>query len=449
MVQTNFTTLQEKKQMVITFTDKPVTAWGGLILFSKYSQQIGLVEKLKSSIPFILTSPNATKPEDTMLSFIVGVLVGSKRFRHLEILRRDKIVKKLMDIKRYPTDATFTRFFRRFGQREIEEMFPKLFNWQLNSVPKREDGYTLDLDSSVFERYGKQEGAKKGYNPKKRGRPSHHPLLAVLSSANVVVHGWLRSGNTKSSRGAKEFLTETLSIIPKQIEISAIRGDSGFCDGNFLDFLESENVSKPYAIGMKFTGRLQAKTTLITTWQKVAEGIEIGEVFYQADSWNKSRRIIIIREHVPELEVARGRKLFDDPEYVYQAIITNKSGSGYEIWQFYRGRADTENRIKELKWDYGVNGFCMKKFFPTEAVFRMICFIHNLIQEFQKGLKLSGRKTLSTIRTTIFALGAILGKIGHKEVIRLSISGWQKEKFLSWLKAVFYSQKANCVAVET
>ena len=32
----------------------------------------------------------------------------------------------------------------------------------------------LDLDSTVFERYGRQEGSLRGYNPRKHGRPSHH-----------------------------------------------------------------------------------------------------------------------------------------------------------------------------------------------------------------------------------------------------------------------------------
>jgi len=36
------------------------------------------------------------------------------------------------------------------------------------------------MDSVVFERYGRQQGARKGHNPKKHGRPSHHPLLAVF-----------------------------------------------------------------------------------------------------------------------------------------------------------------------------------------------------------------------------------------------------------------------------
>src|SRR5438876_12452854 len=65
----------------------------------------------------------------------------------------------------------------------------------MERLPEREGGYSLDLDSTVFERYGRQEGALKGPNPRKHGRPSHHPLLAVLAEAHFILHGWLRSGN--------------------------------------------------------------------------------------------------------------------------------------------------------------------------------------------------------------------------------------------------------------
>ena len=34
----------------------------------------------------------------------------------------------------------------------------------------------------MLTRYGIQDGARKGYNPKKRGRPSHHPLIAFLGA---------------------------------------------------------------------------------------------------------------------------------------------------------------------------------------------------------------------------------------------------------------------------
>jgi hypothetical protein len=67
-------------------------------------------------------------------------------------------------------------------------------------------GIQSGLDSTVFERYGQQQGALRGPNPRKHGRPSHHPLVAVLAEAHFLLHGWLRSGNCGTARGAVEFL---------------------------------------------------------------------------------------------------------------------------------------------------------------------------------------------------------------------------------------------------
>jgi hypothetical protein len=75
-------------------------------------------------------------------------------------------------------------------------------------------GYSLDLDSTIFSRHGtQQQGAARGYNPRRPGRLSHHPLLAVLAEANFVLHSWLRCGNTGASQGATQFLSEAHSLL--------------------------------------------------------------------------------------------------------------------------------------------------------------------------------------------------------------------------------------------
>src|SRR3989449_10617055 len=72
--------------------------------------------------------------------------------------------------------------------------------------PRR--GLQFGFGFTVFERYGQQQEALKGPNPRKHGRPSHHPLLAVLAEAHFILHGWLRSGNCGTARGGGEFLKE-------------------------------------------------------------------------------------------------------------------------------------------------------------------------------------------------------------------------------------------------
>jgi hypothetical protein len=71
--------------------------------------------------------------------------------------------------------------------------------------------------STVFERYGHQQGALRGPNPRKHGRPSHHPLVAVLAEAHFLLHGWLRSGNCSAARARGGGVFEgTLALLPEK-----------------------------------------------------------------------------------------------------------------------------------------------------------------------------------------------------------------------------------------
>jgi len=83
-----------------------------------------------------------------------------------------------------PHDDTIRNSVCRFGMGQVQRLFEPLAEWQMQRLPQRADGYTLDLDSTVFERYGQQRGLAQRTQPRKHGRPSHHPLLAVLSEAH-------------------------------------------------------------------------------------------------------------------------------------------------------------------------------------------------------------------------------------------------------------------------
>jgi len=51
----------------------------------------------------------------------------------------------------------------------------------------------------------------------------------------------------------------------------------------------------------------------------LGDGIEIGEALYQSPLWDKPRRMVMIRQHIPIRPKATGRvlKLFQD-EGIYQ-----------------------------------------------------------------------------------------------------------------------------------
>jgi hypothetical protein len=99
-----------------------------------------------------------------------------------------------------------------------------------------------------------------------------------------------------------------------------------------------------------------------------------------------------------------------------------------------------------LKHGFGADGFCSQRFWATEAALRAICLLYNLIEAFQGALAAPVRRTLSTLRVTVFACGAILGRDGRQAVLRLSrTTAWQ-QWFLAQLQRLL-TGVSNCNAV--
>jgi hypothetical protein len=155
---------------------------------------------------------------------MLSVLAGARRFAQTSLLRADVALHALLGISRFPVDDTIRNFFKRFDQGQCQRFFSGLWNWQLERLPECGLGYSLDLDSTVFERYGHQQGALRGPNPRKHGRPSHHPLVAVLAEAHFLLHGTWRSGISQGGPGA----------VTGKTALRVVRADAGSFDQQLL-----------------------------------------------------------------------------------------------------------------------------------------------------------------------------------------------------------------------
>ncbi len=82
-----------------------------------------------------------------------------------------------------------------------------------------------------------------------------------------------------------------------------------------------------------------------------------------------------------------------------------------------------ENRIAELKHDLGADRFCLKDFHATDAVFRSVLLLFNLLSEFRRASGLPKHKEPGTLRSAIFLCGAELSHQAEEMVLSLS-TGW-------------------------
>ncbi|NEM83850.1 transposase, partial [Escherichia coli] len=121
-------------------------------------------------------------------------------------------------------------------------------------------------------------------------------------------------------------------------------------------------------------------------WVELADGLEISETTYRATNWGKSRRIIMVRQEIEKRPNAAGKQirqldLFGDENdfgrYRYSCLVTNLSLPARIVYDLYRGRADSENWIKELKHDFSIDDFVTNNFWATEACGNFIVMAYN------------------------------------------------------------------------
>ena len=144
----------------------------------------------------------------------------------------------------------------------------------------------------------------------------------------------------------------------------------------------------------------------------------------------------MVRELLRERPEARGRKLLEVPGYTFHVLVTTLSLDPLHTWRFYNSRAESENRLKELKEDFGADGFCLQSFDGTEAAFRLICLLFNLMADFKREVMQDESPHLLTLRTKALVIGGILGAEGRHTVLRLGLRGRWRRRFAGLLERV-------------
>jgi len=108
------------------------------------------------------------------------------------------------------------------------KVFKKLLSKNgLNSI-------TIDIDSGVINVEGHQEGATKGYNPKKVGNRCYNIQFAFCDELKAYITGFMRSGNTYTANGAAETIKEIVANIKTDDLEILFRMDNGYFDEEII-----------------------------------------------------------------------------------------------------------------------------------------------------------------------------------------------------------------------
>ena len=99
---------------------------------------------------------------------------------------------------------------------------------------------TLDTDTTVHTLFGHQMGARKGYNPKNKGKKSYQPILTLLAETREYIAGELHNGDRPSDAQVARHLENVFAALPQSVSTIYARADSGFYCGEAVGAYESQ-----------------------------------------------------------------------------------------------------------------------------------------------------------------------------------------------------------------
>jgi hypothetical protein len=319
-------------------TSESFTGAAGLVPLRMAWDRMGAGKALDEALPEV---GGAYRPAICAEQWIALLAKGGYAMDHLAQLESDH-VQALFGWSDVVDPTTFGRFLRRGGKKAaaaVDEVLRGVVRarWDASGgVPRT---VMLLFDSTVVQRYGrKQAGAVNGYNPAKKGRPSHHPLLAFLDTGDCLGVQW-RPGNANTAAGFEAWVEELVGWLRAQgVRKILVRLDKGF--------FKVSHFQKLLSLGVDFVVKMQQSNTLHRYKGPFVRSVEDPRLEV-AEGRRWGTRLLSVRqmEHPPEGELDLGAVVLKHQ----LTVITNLEGvDPLTAWRMYNQGAQVEHRIEEM-----------------------------------------------------------------------------------------------------
>jgi len=394
------------------FTGKNLTRFGGSGLIRRFFKRHGIKQQIENRVKIEGRRKSRYSTEDMLISCLYGMFLGYPRPGQMELLTADRVFQKIAGLVSFPVQSTISRFLSTLKVCVAKEIAG--FNFDLlmkfRDRFKEMKSITLDLDSHVTPVYGTQQRAGLGYNPKKKGRKSYHPLLCFVGESRDYIGGLFRSGKHHTSYNAVTFLKSMIKKLPSHIEDIKLRADGGFFSRDMIKFLVKREIE--FYIVVPIQPWVQKKIRQMRDWVDIGGGVETGECEYVFTK-DVTLRMVIVRQKVKgQNRPKKQLKLLniDDVKYDYQVIMTNSEKEAVDVWRYYNKRACCENFIKEGIYGLGLDKVVSHSYAGNYAWFELLMLAYNLMNFFKEEV-LNQKKVKNTIQIIRERLFFIPGRL--------------------------------------
>ena len=265
------------------------------------------------------------------------------------------------------------------------------------------------MDSSESLTYGEQEGS--AYNGH-FGCTCYHPLF-VFNQFGDVERCALRPGNVHSADGWRAVLAPVIVRYQGIVGRLYFRGDAAFANPEIYEFLEAEGIG--YTIRLPANAVLQNRIGHLLKRPDGRPPHEVRRYYanftYQAQSWNKPRRVVVkVEWHPGELYPRVG------------FIVTNLARPAEHVVAFYNQRGTAEQWIKEGKNAIKWTRLSCRSFAANAVRLQLHALAYNL-GNFMRTLaipKTAQSWSLTSLREKLVKIGAKV--VGHGRYVTFQMA---------------------------
>ncbi len=322
----NTVLLKSNRQIKINFNGGDLSSDAGLLLIKEFAAKIGFDKLIKKKFKTNDKSVRIHKDDENLMQMIYQIISAYFEDDCADELTFDPVFNAILEKDSLASQPTLSRFFNRMDEDTLMQFddIDRSLRDIIYSI-KCPEHMLLDLDSTLFGTYGRQEG--EGFNFHYRAH-GYHPLLCYDGLTGDLLKAELRDGTLHCSNGAGKFMESLLQEYIERGIKTYLRGDSGFSTLRYYD-----------EIGL-------LKPTKLT---------ESGYRLYDNKALEQLQEIMFFRElEIPLMDI---KKIMENPNYdKEQVLLAQKS--------FLERKRNRLNGIIELITDVmkGVNTMSFEAF---------------------------------------------------------------------------------------
>ncbi|HIJ31990.1 MAG TPA: IS1380 family transposase [Gammaproteobacteria bacterium] len=419
----------------LTTTNDQLTSRAGLLTIAQLMQSMQLGEHIDQQFPQP-GSNRGFKPSVFIETLILMQHEGSFHLDDVRNLHEEEALMSVLGLKRLPKASALGEWLRRMGNEPAAfKAWNRVNQRILQTALHHKREVTLDIDASEI--VANKSEAQWTYK-KNRG---YMPMVGHIAEVSQIVGCDFREGNAAPAKENLEFIQQCEKGLPEGVSVKRLRIDSAGYQIKIIQYCDQQDIE--YAIRAKMSRAIKEQIDAFeeSEWKPLPnrQGEEIRNqqtcrMVHWIGGYEKPFTLIIQRKQIKgqtalDLEQEESAEQISDDRYIYRAIATNReemSDSELVHWYNQRGE-DSENRIKELKLDFGGDTLPCSDF-QANALYLQICALsYNLFALMRQLLPEElAHHRVTTIRWRLYAIAAKIVKTSRQ----LYVKAKQKHQLL-------------------